>query len=183
MKEDNPQSPITPQDLPSRLAAWYATEAPKIEAFERLLIQRAEQLRMGTIDEGMFLQVLIESNEPVKVWTKSRDAETGDKDFMEVERTKEGRIRLRSQQVAAWPQITVTVGLSNDGHLIAEDVQAEYVEENALVLPHVVKGDLIRTDVFSNPPVQKQEAGKALIVLLKNVVPLSDERSDIINES
>lgn len=163
MKEDYPQRPITPEDLPRGFAAWAATELPKIRAFEDLLIQTTEQLRMGTIDETVFLHTLMEDNEPVEIWAKSKDDESGEKDFMYVKRTEGGKIQVRTQQIAAWPQITITVGLSNVGHLIAEDVQAEYVEENALVLPHVVEGDLIRTDVFSNLPVQKQEAGKALM--------------------
>ncbi len=169
MKEDSPQGPTRPEDLPRGLAIWRATEAPKIKAFESLLIQRAEQLRAGTIDEAMFLQLLTEDKEPVKILTRSRNVENRKEEIIEVKRTGEGKIQVGTLQGRRSPAITVTIGLSEDGHLLAEDISANWHDLDAIVTG--VEEDYI--DFFDSEEA-KADAGKELIGHLMNVAPFVD---------
>ena len=150
-----------------------------MHAFQDLLTAQAESLREGKIDEGAFFEALTEDRKPVRIFARSSDPETGDQEFLEVERTEDGKLRVKTQQVAAWPQITTTVGLSKEGKLQVEDVDARYVEPEAIVRPHVVKGDFIQTDVIDLNNINgtsKQDVGKQLMRDLLNVIPFPDRK-------
>lgn len=177
MKKERPGQEPVEINLQRSFDAWMKTEGPKIDAFHSLLTTQARLLREGKIDERVFFERVTESKEPVSFMFRYVDEESGMSDMLDVDRTNEGKLKITTRQVAAWPQLTVTLGLSKDGRLAAENVDAEYTDPDTIVKPHKVEGDTIFTDVIDVGNIggtSKQAAGKELIRLLTHVVPFED---------
>ncbi|MDP2638107.1 MAG: hypothetical protein Q8P26_03540 [Candidatus Levybacteria bacterium] len=169
---------VTANSFQAMFDKFAQTELPKLNAFREQLTTQAKLLREGQISERKFFETLTANREPLRlisVRTQEGEGEEMDEGTIGVERTANGKLKVRSQQVAAWPQITVTVGLSKDGLLYPEHVDARYVEQDSYIMkPHAVKGDMIYTDVIG-ALTPKQEAGEALINDLKHVIPHPDD--------
>ena len=179
-KHGLPYKQVGVDSLQKDLNKWLKTEGPKIDAFVDLLTTQASLLREGKINERVFFERLTASKEPIKFMFKSLEKESERIEWIDVERTAKGEIKVGTRQVGAWPQLTATIGLSKDGHLETKtgDIDARYVDPDGIVKPHIVKEDNIRTDVIDVSNLggtPKEAAGNELIVMLKNVVPFESK--------
>ncbi|MBI3290079.1 hypothetical protein HYZ78_01655 [Candidatus Microgenomates bacterium] len=163
--------------LQASIDHFEANELPILNAFEQLLIEQARLLRDGTISEREFFETLTTGEPLTLILVRSRN-EDGYEEQIEVERTTESKIRVRTHEAGSFPDVTTTIGLSESGELQVEDIHAEYLDPEGLVEPHVVEGDRIYSDIISpnsegkmeQQSTPKQEAGEWHIELLKDVV-------------
>lgn len=130
------------------------------EFFQRKLVTLSTLLKNGRISDRGFLESAVDGR-PVK--TLVMLGKSGIPEIRTIERTPDHKLIIREQENDDFPEVIVTVGLSEDGELKADEV---LLRRN---------GQEVGKD--SNRILSKKEFGDANIQELREIVPYDFNRT------
>lgn len=176
----NPREQERTSSLQGAVDDWERIEYPKLQAFRQKLCESSVMLRGGSISEGDFFEGLMQQDYSGEVAFTVRWDQAYPESEMNytIQKTPDGKLKVKAAQqdylAFSVPSFTATIGLSQEGQMQVEQVEAagfneetgefEVYGDDEFIISGVITADGVATTT-------KEDQGEMLKEALFRVSP------------